>query len=137
MFILHSLLSPSPLSYLNFNVYSAFICMINIWVRWKINWWISQVITQSISWNDIVGENNKNSHKSMWLFDKIILIFLSKGLFPGKKIVFFFTDTFSLDIFGKTTSWINSVCLTVYWKELIVYLLYHQTTNNIKMSIFG
>ena len=53
--------------------------------------------------------------KSIWLFDKSILIFL-------RVFLLFITGTFSLDTFGETTFWINSICLTVCWEELMVYL---------------
>ena len=44
----------------------------------------------------------------------------------GKNGCLFITETFILDTFGKTTSEINSICLTIYWEKFMVYLLHHQ-----------
>ena len=49
---------------------------------------------------------------------------------------FFITEIFILDVFGKTISWINSICLTVSWENLMAYLLHHWPQTISMLYIF-
>ena len=67
----------------------------------------------------LLDDNNKNSGQSLLFFDKSIFLFLESCCWVFFRkwnwiSLFFITESSSLDAYGKTSSWILSICSTVY-----------------------
>ena len=75
-------------------------------------------------------------HQQWWIqFSFWWSYFSFSGVFSGENCVrsssiLFIFESFSLNIYGKTTSWITSICLTVSWKE-VNSLLHQQQYQNL------
>ena len=96
-------------SFLSFLKWFFFIVWQKFYSKWKKvlqNWWIDSSITQSISWCDSKYNRQYQNH---FTFTRVFFgenCVCSFGFLSG-------AESFMLDIPGKTTPWITSICSTI------------------------